>query len=203
VPLSAKAWFKISLDAEAAACEALSPEEQRQQGQAALGALLAAASLGDLRAIFKIGIYYKHGEFGILPARTDLAEHWLHLAAQRGSREAVFALGILFMETGRKEKGRRWLRRALALGEGGAACHLGKDAEVASPAKALRLYLKGVALREPFAAVCAGTLLEARGTRRSLMEAAKLYQKAARRQFPDAAADVERVLRKIEAMTLK
>lgn len=201
--MNANAWFNAALDAEEAACRARTAAERKRHGRDAIDALLAAASLGDDRAIFKLGIYYKHGEFGLLPARADLAEHWLTLAAKRDNSGAVFALGILFMETGRKAQGRKWLRAALSQGEGGAACHLGKELEATSPTRALRWYLKGAALGEPFAALCAGALLETRGSKRALLQAEALFEQAARQKFPDTEEGLGRVRGKLEALRIR
>src|SRR5690242_15725483 len=109
--MNARAWFDKALDAEAKAYRAKTVAERQRHGRNAIDALLVAASLGSHDAFLQIGIYYQHGEFGILPARMDLAEHWLRLAAARNSG-GMFALGTLLMRTGRKAEGRRWLRAA-------------------------------------------------------------------------------------------
>ena len=72
------------------------------------------------------------------PPQTEHHDVWpsagLRLAARRSS-EGMFALGTLLMGVGRKTEGRRWLRAALAHGEGGAACHLGREIEAKSPSR--------------------------------------------------------------------
>ena len=108
----------------------------------------------------------------------------------------MFALGILLMKTDRQAEGRRWLRKALANGEGGAACHLGREVEVKSPSRALRLYLQGAVLGDPFAAYCAGSVLETRKSRKSLLQAEALYKKAVGK-IQDADGALERVRRKL------
>lgn len=195
--MNASAWYDEALSAEAKAYRASTPEERQRHGRDAIDALLAAASLGRYDACLKLGIYYKHGEFGILPARLDLAEHWFRLAVAAKDGTAMLALAILLMETGRKAEGRRWLRAALAHGEGGAACHLAREIEARSPSRALHLYLKGVALGDPVAAICAGHLLEARQSRKALLQAEALYKKAARKQLKGADEALERVRRRL------
>jgi len=199
--MNARAWFNESLNAEAAALSAKTAAEQQRYGRDAIDAVLAAASLGHEEALLAMGIYYQQGAFGVLPVRLDLAEHWLRLAAKWNSG-AMFALGTLLMGQGRRGEGRRWLRRALAHGEGGAACHLGREIEAQSPSRALRLYLKGAALGDPFAAVCAGMVLEKRSARDALLQAAALYKKAVRKGLQGADEDLERVRRKLKAPVL-
>ena len=197
--MKASAWFNQALDAEARAYRAKTIEGRRRHGQCAIDALGVAASLGYHDAVFKLGIYYKHGEFGILPVRLDLAEHWLRLAVtKKRDGTAMLALAILLMETARKAEGRKWLRAALAHGEGGAACHLGREIEAKSPSRALRLYLKGVTLGDPFAALCAGRVLETRKSREALLQARDLFKKALRKQITGADESLERVRRKLQ-----
>jgi TPR repeat protein len=193
--MNAKTWFNKAIDSVAEALDAKSAAERRLHGRNAIDALLVAASLGNHDALLKLGIYYQHGAFGILPARLDLAEHWLRLAVTANDGTGMLALATLLMKTGRKAEGRRWLRKALAHGEGGAACHLGREIEANSPSRALRLYLKGAALGDPFAAVCAGMLLERRNSRKALLQAEALYKKAVRKRLRGADEDLERVRR--------
>src|SRR5689334_2410296 len=127
--MNANEWFNKALEARFVAEEARSAAERQRHGRNATDALLAAASLGHAEALFTLGIDYKHGAFGIIPKRLDLAEHWFRLAAAAGDGSAQLALGTLLMETNRKKEGRKWLRAALAHGDGGAACHLGRDIE--------------------------------------------------------------------------
>ena len=157
-----------------------------------------AASLGNHKACLQLGVYYQHGEFGILPVRLDLAEHWFRQAVAANDGTGMLALGTLLLETDRGAEGRRWLRAAVAHGEGGAACHLGRELEARSPSRALRWYLKGAALGDPFAAVCAGAVLEARKTRRALLQAQAMYKKAARKECPGADEALERVRRELK-----
>jgi len=191
----ATAWFNRGLEAQALASEAKTAAERQKHGRAAVDALMVAASLGDRDAFLQLGAYYRDGEFGIIPVQPDIAEHWFRLGAAAGDATAMLALGILVKELGRRSEGRRWLRKALAHGDGGAACHLGREVEAKSPSRALRWYLKGAALGDPVAAYFAGEALEARGTRADLGRAAKMYERAARKGFPDAGSALERVRR--------
>jgi TPR repeat protein len=193
--MNARSWFNKALEAEAEVHLAKTGAERQRCARNAIDAVLAAASLGHDDAFLAMGSYYEHGAFGIIPVRLDLAEHWLRLAARRNSG-GMFALGTLLMKIGRKAEGRRWLRRALAHGEGGAACHLGKEIEAKSPSRALRLYLEGVALGDPFAAVCAGQILETRKSREALLQAEALYKKAVQK-LEFAGEDLERVRHKL------
>lgn len=201
--MNASAWFGAALEAEDRAYLARSAHQRRRHGRDAVGALLIAASLGSHDACLQLGIYFQHGEFGILPVRLDLAEHWFRLAVGATDGTGMLALGTLLMETGRKPEGRKWLRSAVAHGVGGATCHLGRELEARSPARALKWYLKGVALGDPFAAVCAGLVLEARQTRRALLQAEAMYKKAARKHLQGADEDLERVRQKLYQTGLK
>lgn len=196
--MTAREWLDISLDAEERARQARTAALRRHYGQNAIDSLLAAASLGDAEALLQLGIHYQHGAFGILRPRPELAEHWLRLAAKVGHSMSMLALGTLLMKTGRETAGRRWLRKALAHGEGGAACHLGRLIEAQSPSRALRLYRKGAALGDPAAALFAGELLEAQGSRRALLEAEAMYKRSARR-MNGSLKDLERVRLKLKA----
>lgn len=196
--MNATAWLHRAFDAESKAYGAKTAAKRRRYAREAFDALLVAASLGNGDASFKVGLYYQHGSLGIVPARLDLAEHWLRLAAVSDA-ESMMALGTLLMQTDRKEEGRKWLRAALAHGEGGAACHLGRDFEDKSPSRALRMYLKGVALGEPFAAYCAAEVLETRKSRRALLQAEALYKEAAQKlDFVDD--NLERVRHKLSLL---
>ena len=197
--MNARAWFNKSLDAEAEALAARTKAERQRHGQEAIDAVLAAASLGHHDALLAMGVYYQHGAFGIIPVRLDLAEHWLRLAVTANDGTGMLALATLLMQTGRQAEGRRWLRKALAHGVGGAACHLGRALEDSAPSRALRLYLKGAELGDPFAAVCAGMMLEKRNSTSALLQAQALYRKAVRKGFPGAEEELERVRRRLEA----
>ena len=141
------------------------------------------------------------GEFKSQPVLRARSQGVARARRSPESRDpgGMFALGNLLMKTDRQTEGRRWLRKALAHGEGGAACHLGREVEARSPSRALRLYLKRAALGDPFAAFCAGSVLEPRQTRRALLQAEALYKKAVPRiQGADEA--LERVRRKLKAL---
>lgn len=194
--MNAKVWFGDAVDAEAKANAAKSTAERQRHGRNAIDAMLAAASLGHPDALVWVGNSYAHGAFGIIRARLDLAEHWLRLAAAR-SAKGKCELGNLLWRTGRMKEGHRWLRAALAGGEGIAGWHLGMYFEHRSPTRALRLFLKGAALGSPIAAVFAGRLLESRGSRKALFQAESLYQQAAKVDFPKAEDDLGRVRRKL------
>lgn len=196
--MNAKEWLNVSIDAEFKAQSAKTTAGRLRHAREALDATLVAASLGHPYALFMMGINYKHGISGLLPARLDLAEHWLRLAAARNAQH-MMSLGTLLMETDRKEEGRKWLRAALAHGDGGAACHLGRDIEDQSPARALRLYLKGVALGHPFAAYCAAEVLETRKSRRALLQAEALYKQASKKLGP-VDRELERVRHKLSLL---
>jgi len=156
--------------------------------------------MGYSNALFQLGIYYQHGEFGVLPARMDLAEHWLKLAVGANCSDAMLALGTLLKRTGRHEEGRRWLRKALAHGDGGAACHLGREIEDEHPARALRLYLKGAALGDPVASLFAAQVIEKRGTKKDLRQAESLLKRSIRGGATFAERDLERVRLKLAAI---
>jgi TPR repeat protein len=191
-----RAWLHRGLKAQSAALNAKTVAERQRHALDSFDSFMAAASDGENDVLLSIGVDYQTGAYGIIPARSDLAEHWLRLAAARDP-SAILAMGTFLMERGRKAEARRWFRKALARGDGGAACHLGYELEREHPARALRWYLKGVALGEPFAAVCAGRVLEARGTRKDLLRAEAMYEKAARERFMDSARDLARVRRKL------
>lgn len=194
----AEAWFDRAINDQTRALEAGARADCETCAQSAFDALGAAMSLGSREALFQLGVYYRDGEFRVVPARADLAEHWFRLGAAAKDPAAMMSLGVLFVQLGRRGQGRRWLRKALAHGDGGAACHLGREYEEKAPARALRWYLKGVALGDPFAAECAARVLESRGSRRALLRAATLYETASR-QFPDAAEALARVRFKLNA----
>jgi len=196
--MNARAWFEAALDEEAEALSAKSSDERHRHGRQAIDALIAAAGAAHSEALFKLGIYYQHGAFGLLPIRLELAEHWLRLSARRNPG-GMLALGTLLMTLGRPAEGRRWLRKALSRGEGGAACHLARDVEMTAPARALRLYLKGAALGDPFAAVSAAKRLESRGSRDALRQAEALFKKAVRQEFPGAEQDLARIRHRLKA----
>jgi TPR repeat protein len=198
--MNAKTWFDESIEAAAKALDAKSEAERQRHGRNAIDATLAAASLGHPDAMYAIGMYYQHGAYGIIRARLDLAEHWIRLAiAAANDGTGMLGLATLLMQTDRREEGRRWLRKALAHGEGGAACHLAREFEDSAPARALRLYLKGAALGDPFAAYCAGTMLEARGTRKALLQAEALLEKALGK-IRNTEEALERVHRKLKTL---
>lgn len=194
--MNARTWLNEAMEAESKAYSAKTKAERQHYGWNAIDATLVAASLGNHDAYQAMGIYYQHGAFGIIRARLDLAEHWLRLAVTANDGTGMLALATLLMTTGRQDEGRKWLRKALAHGEGGAACHLGREIEDKSPARALRLYLKGAALGDPFAAFCAASVLEARKTRRALLQAEALYERAVGK-IHGAEDALERVRRKL------
>jgi TPR repeat protein len=194
--VTAREWFHKGLDAQSMALGARTLVKHQRHALDSFDAFMAAASLGATDVLLSIGVDYQTGAHPGIPARSDLAEHWLRLAAAR-DRFAILAMGTFLLERGRKAEARRWFLKALARGDGGAACHLGYEYETKAPARALRWYLKGVALGEPFAAECAGRVLEARGSRSDLRRAERLYEKAARKQFPDAEEALARVRRKL------
>src|SRR5512140_1200991 len=198
--MNAKVWLEEALDAEARAVHARAPAERRRHAQDALDSLLAAASLGQPDALLGMGLAYQHGHYGVLPARMDLAEHWYRLGIAAHDSGCMFALATLLMRTGRQPEGRRWLRKALAHGEGGAACHLAREIEDKSPSRALRLYLQGSSLGDPFAAYRAGEMLEAQGDRESLLRAETLFKQAVKVKLLDSAEKLERVRQKLKAM---
>jgi TPR repeat protein len=198
--MNARAWFEEALDAEARAIHARTAAERQRHARNAVDSLLAASTLGHSGALLKLGFYYQHGQFGILPARMDLAEHWYRLGIAANDSGCMFALATLLMRTGRQPEGRRWLRKALAHGEGGAACHLARELEDNSPSRALRLYLQGASLGDPFAAYRAGEMLEARGDRGSLLRAETLFKQAVKTKLLDSAEKLERVRQKLKAV---
>ncbi|HLL52828.1 MAG TPA: hypothetical protein VK447_04725 [Myxococcaceae bacterium] len=198
--MNARKWFEESLDAASKAHAAKSAKDRHRHGRQAVDALLVAASMGYSNALFQLGIYYQHGEFGVLPARMDLAEHWLKLAVGANCSDAMLALGTLLKRTGRHEEGRRWLRKALAHGDGGAACHLGREIEDEHPARALRLYLKGAALGDPVASLFAAQVIEKRGTKKDLRQAESLLKRSIRGGATFAERDLERVRLKLAAI---
>jgi hypothetical protein len=150
--------------------------------------------------MLKIGLYYLHGSFGVVPVRPELAEHWCRLAIGANDGTGMLALGTLLIQTGRKAEGRRWLRSAVAHRVGGAACHLGRELEAKSPSRALRWYLKGAEQGDPFAAECAGLALEKGGTKKALLEAEAMYKKAVRKGFTSAGEHRARVRHKLSLL---
>jgi len=195
--MNAREWFSEALAAESKAYDAKTAAARQRHGRNAIDALMVAASLGSHDAHLQLGIHYQRGAFGIIPARLDIAEHWLRLAATAPDGTCMLPLATLLMETGRKAEGRRWFRKALARGDGGAACHIGREFERRSPSRALRWYLKGVALGDPVAALMAGQVLEDRKSRRALLQAEAMYKKAVQKQVPGADEDLERVRHKL------
>lgn len=197
-----RAWLKRALDARARALASQRAAERRKHVRAAIDALLVAASLGERPAFVQLGAYYRDNAPGLTPGQTDIAEHWFRLGATAGDPEAMLALGALLLDLGRRTEGRRWLGKALALGNGRAARRLGKELEEKSPSRALRWYLKGADLGDPPAAYFAGKLLERRGSRPALQQAAKLYERAARKRVRDATPALERVRRRLRGEAL-
>src|SRR5512132_4019854 len=189
----ARTWFIRAIDAEARSLKTRSAAKRRMLRWAAFEALTIAASLGERHAFVKLGAYYRDNDPAVTPDQTDIAEHWFRLGAAAKEPMAMLALGTLLMDLGRQPEGRRWLRRALAHGEGPAAFNLGREIEETLPTRALRLYLKGVALGDPLSALGAGELLEKGGSRKELLRAAKMYAKAARKRIPNATAALGRV----------
>src|SRR3712207_4436861 len=108
--MKARAWFGEALEAASRAHRAKTAAERQRHGRDAIDALLVAASLGSHDACLQLGLYYKHGEFGLLPVRPELAEHWLRLAVTAGDGTGMLALATHLMETGRRAEARRWLR---------------------------------------------------------------------------------------------
>ncbi len=198
--MNARAWFDEALDAEARAVHAKTTAERQRHARNALDSLFAAASLGHSGALLNLGLAYQHGHYGVLPARMDLAEHWFRLGIAANDSGCMFALATLLMQTGRQPEGRRWLRKALAHGEGGAACHLAREIERKSPSRALRLCLQGASLGDPFAAYRAGEMLEARGSRESLLRAEALFKRAVKTKLLDSAEKLEGVRQKLRPL---
>ena len=189
----ARAWLIRALDAEARSSKTRSAAQRRMLRWTAVEALMIAASLGERQAFVKLGADYRDNDPAVTPDQLDIAEHWFRLGAAAKEPMAMLGLGMLLMDLGRRAEGRRWLREALVHGEGVAAFNLGREIEETSPSRALRLYLKGVALGDPLSAYGAGELLEKGGSRMELLRAAKMYAKAARRRIPNATAALERV----------
>jgi TPR repeat protein len=198
--MNARKWFQEALETSWKADAAKNAKDRDRLGRSAIDAMFVAASLGHPDAFLELGLYYQYGKLGILRARMDLAEHWLKLAVAANSDGAMLALGTLLKRIGRPEEGRRWLRKALAHGDGGAACHLGREIEDEHPARALRLYLKGAALGDPIAALFAAEVIEKRGTKRDLLQAESLLKRSIRGGATFAEGDLERVRLKLAAM---
>lgn len=197
--MKAKDWLDRGLDAQAAALRARTASERQSHLRNALDAFLAAASLGHPGAFLRLGFHYRDGEFGVSGPRPDLAEHWFRLAAAQ-TAAGMFELGRLLKHAGRKTEGQRWLRDALARGEGNAAYLLGREVEPKSKSRALRLFLQGAKLGDPYAAIGAAGLLEERDTREDVLHAAKLYKLAARKQGRDTDGDLARLQRKLDGI---
>lgn len=194
--MNAREWFNRGLEAQSAALRARTAGDRQTQNRNALDSFLAAASLGHPGAFLRLGFHYRDGEFGVARARPDLAEHWFRLAAARTS-SGMYELGLFLLHTRRKPEGLTWLRKALARGEGAAAYQLGREVEPNTKAQALRLFLQGAKLGDPYAAMAAARLLEDRGSKAEVLRAAALYRLAARKQGRDAAGDLARIQRKL------
>lgn len=88
-------------------------------------AFLRAARCGHASSQLNLGTMYSDG-CGIRRSRSK-ARHWLLKAvADRGTAAAAANnLGITYLDRGSVRRGRRWLERAIALGDDDARLHLG------------------------------------------------------------------------------
>jgi len=97
--------------------------QMAQKNKDAMNLFLKAAKKGDVRAQQIIAQAYTLGQH--LPQDTHEAEAWTQKAAQQGSIQSQFDLGMLLKNKGDSEGSRFWLVKAASAGHGEAQYALG------------------------------------------------------------------------------
>lgn len=133
-------------------------------------------------ALLKSGKRFKHGRAGVRPDLDKALDSFLKGAA-RGSTLAMVDAGLIYWETGRREKGVAFYRRAAELGDPSGQCNLAiayLQAESTNAKEAVKWLLQSATAGHVRAqyqlALC---LHHGRGADRNLSEAAKWYHRAA------------------------
>jgi hypothetical protein len=96
-----------------------------------------AARLGDVSSQNSIGFFYDHG-IGTRQNRAK-ALYWYRRAARSGSISAVANVGISYRQLGNVTLAVRWLKKAIALGDGDAGVELAKIYMRSTRASALQV----------------------------------------------------------------